>query len=354
MPDDRVVQRLRIAATAPRIVAGNQIDPVADFQVGQIVNRPYRVGSRASAGTEELCRDHLDVPVDTNNPGRVSSFPANRASNVGSMVVSRSIVDGIVVVNEIPSVDVVDVAIAVVINSIPGNFVGINPSVSVQIGVSYLKAFIDNSNHDAGRPGEVVGPRLLRMDTKLIGRSSRSRRRSIVTVHAPQTAIGVIGVIADGGRLINVVWLGEHHTLITAKSLQGCSHAEIRINPKQFQPTGSDFLHLISTDHFLELTSGCGPRAFDLGWCGLRYILDQNLVGHIFARKQIRGQQMARLQTLCLQIVWRTPIGSTLDLWPTTGFHDSLPISADSQEHQITSSLTLSDPNSRYGCEFGI
>ena len=60
---DRIEQRLREAAAAPRIVRGDEIDAVARLQIDQVIERLHGVGGRAAAAAEELRRDHRHGPV---------------------------------------------------------------------------------------------------------------------------------------------------------------------------------------------------------------------------------------------------------------------------------------------------
>jgi hypothetical protein len=45
--DDRLLQRLRVPAAAPRVVQGDDVDPSVHLQVDEVIDRPDRGGSIA-------------------------------------------------------------------------------------------------------------------------------------------------------------------------------------------------------------------------------------------------------------------------------------------------------------------
>ncbi len=85
----------------------------------------------------------------------------------------------IVIVHEVPAVDVVDVPVVVIIDSIIGDFVGIVPNVRREIFVFVFDARVDDS-HDNVAATRVDIPGLRRIDIGIHDASGLAR-----VVHCP-------------------------------------------------------------------------------------------------------------------------------------------------------------------------
>ena len=68
-----------------------------------------------------------------------------------------------VVVDEVPSMEVVDVAVGVVVDAVVGNFAGIGPDVGLEVGMVEVDARIDDGHHDR-RIAQRVRPGTGRID----------------------------------------------------------------------------------------------------------------------------------------------------------------------------------------------
>ena len=185
-------------------MAGLRINEVIDCADGS------RDGS--AAGPEELGRDHLHRPVDASDALAVVAHAADGARHMRTVRVDRRIggpiENGGVVVEEVPPVDVVDVAVAVVVDTVSGNLSRIGPDVGGQIGMRGLNALVDHADHDVGRSGVASTPRL--SSTAAVG----VRRGGGISLHAPEGAVGERGVVGGGEGLDDVVRLGELHSRI--------------------------------------------------------------------------------------------------------------------------------------------
>ena len=53
-----------------------------------------------------------------------------------------------VVVDEVPSMKVVDVAVPVVVDAVVGNFAGVGPDVGLEVGMVEVDARVDDGHHD--------------------------------------------------------------------------------------------------------------------------------------------------------------------------------------------------------------
>jgi hypothetical protein len=129
---DRVLERLEKLLSAPGVVRDDRA------HAGCVENRPNRVVGRPLAVRgDELERHDLDVPVHARDADSVVSPGADRPRDVRpvTVVVGRVVV----VVDEIPTMDVVDVAVAVVVDPVRGaaraGFAGVRPDVRGEVGM---------------------------------------------------------------------------------------------------------------------------------------------------------------------------------------------------------------------------
>ena len=145
-----------------------------DFQAGQIIDRFDRIGGCPSTRPEELGGDHRHVPVDTHD-ARPVAVTTNCSRDMCSVGILSCIVHAVVVVYEIPPVNVVDVPVAVVVNPVD-RIVRIRPDIVHQIGVLDLDTFVNDADKDVCRTGDVLVPRFLCLTAELIGSARRPNR----------------------------------------------------------------------------------------------------------------------------------------------------------------------------------
>ena len=127
-------------------------------------------------------------------------------------VTASAIIDGFIVVEKIPSVDIVDAPVSIVVDPIIGNFTWIDPYVLLQIDVVGIEPLINDPDNNLTRSKIVVAPSFLGTTSKRVGgsRSAKCRWR-VVAVHPPKLAIEIAGVVADSCLLENVIWLGGEY-----------------------------------------------------------------------------------------------------------------------------------------------
>ena len=142
---------------APGIVAGHEADAVAQLQIREVVDCPDGIGGGAAVGSQEFGRDQRHRPADAGHPEGIAAAGTDGAGHVGPMLIGASIKDTVVVGDEIPAVDVVDVTVAVVVDSIH-RVVGIDPGVGDQIGMAEIHALVNDADADAGGSGVAGGP----------------------------------------------------------------------------------------------------------------------------------------------------------------------------------------------------
>ena len=206
------MQQLTVATTSPGIACCNKVY-TALFQVDHIIHRSD--GASGGATTfEKFARDHFDRPVNASYTIPIIALGADSARDMCSMVIC-AVVNGIVVVFEIPSVYVVDVAVAIVVNAIIGDFSWIHPNIGCQIRVHEIYALVNDANDDVARSGKALGPGFTCLTAILIGVG-----RCCVAVHTPKRTIRVVGVIRFAAFCQDVIWLNHPDIGVVAEQLQ--------------------------------------------------------------------------------------------------------------------------------------
>ena len=171
-----------------------------EFQVRQVVNGTYRIGGGATRGPQELGGDDGDVPVDAHHALAVVALATDGAGHMGTVRIVQTVVDRGVVVDEVPAVDVVDEAVAVIVDACRTVLLWqVHPDVVTQVRVVHLDTFVDDAHDHLLRTDEAFGPHFGGLATKGI------RRRRSVAEHAPQRAVGVAGVVRAQHRVDVVV-----------------------------------------------------------------------------------------------------------------------------------------------------
>ncbi len=147
------------------------------FQIGEVVDGANGIGERPTVAAQKLSGDHGHRPVYASHTTCISALATDGARNMGAVSIPAGIVDCVVVIDKIPAVTVVDIAVAVVIHPVTGNFVGIDPDVAGQIRMVDLNALVNHPHHNAAGTRNVAVPRPLCRTTELIGGSRRPHCR---------------------------------------------------------------------------------------------------------------------------------------------------------------------------------
>ena len=114
MASSMVCEKALVAVT----VGGDDVDAVVELQVEQVVEAGDRIGDRTVAGRiQGTCPGKdLHVPVDADHAETVVAHRADGPRDVGAMAVVVHRVRG--AVEEVDADDVVDAAVAVVIDAV--------------------------------------------------------------------------------------------------------------------------------------------------------------------------------------------------------------------------------------------
>ena len=210
-----------------------------------------------------------------------------------------SVIDGFVVGDKVPSVGVVNVTIAVVVDPIIGDLTRIRPDIWSQIRVTGIDSLIDNTDHDAAGSRQIRIPRSLGVGPILVrGSSGTGGPWRITAIHPPQAAVGVIGVVADGGGLVDVIGLDEFYAGIGFEACHGRLHRHAIANPQALHGSEPGVLHgsgLHSLRH-LQPHSGSSSIASGQGRAGvvLHKQLTCDKLGTALARQKHAGFQNFR------------------------------------------------------------
>ena len=117
------------------------------------------VGHVARAvGVEDPQRHHLARVRDADDADAVVADRGDRARDVRAVAVG--VVGQVVVVDEVPAVHVVDVAVAVVVDAVARDLARVRPDVGGEVGVVVLDPGVDDGDDDVGAAGRRVPGRL--------------------------------------------------------------------------------------------------------------------------------------------------------------------------------------------------
>jgi hypothetical protein len=187
---------------------------VPQLQVGEVVDGPGRRLQRGVVrpAAEELAGDDPHLPVDPGDPPAVAAHRADGAGDVRAvvLVVGRHV--GLVGIGgEVPAVDVVGVAVAVVILAVD-RVEGVDPDVAGEVLVGVLDAGVDDADVDVGASGLAVVPGRIGLAAVAVDAGADAAvREAHVAVDTPVVILSVVGVGSVEGRLVRVepVRLGE-------------------------------------------------------------------------------------------------------------------------------------------------
>ena len=127
------------AATAPTIVRqGCAV-------IGGIIDGENRTGSGPGAGSPQKLECHdPHVPVYAYDTDTVVADGTNGTSTMGT--VAMVVIRITIIVDEVVAVDIVDVAIAIIVDSIPRDFAGIHPHVGGEVLMIPVHTRVDDTN----------------------------------------------------------------------------------------------------------------------------------------------------------------------------------------------------------------
>ncbi|GCA95279.1 hypothetical protein MAE30S32_39310 [Microcystis aeruginosa 11-30S32] len=94
---------------------------------------------------QKLQRHDFGIPGHPRHAYPIISFASNSSSNMGSVTINITWV--IVVIGKVPTANVVNVAIAIVVNAVVGNLPWVCPDITGQIGMVVVNPRINNPNH---------------------------------------------------------------------------------------------------------------------------------------------------------------------------------------------------------------
>ena len=179
---EQVVERLGVTSSAPTVAGDGEAHGVG---VGERIDR---IGdASASARAEELQAGQTSLPGHTRDTDAVVASSGDGPGAVGPVSV---VVHGIgIVVDEVPTVDVVDEPVAVVVEAVAGNLAGVGPHVVDQVGVEVIQSRVDDAHLDV-----------------LVARVGVPSQRRLDLVHPVQERVA--GIVGDADRFHQEVGFG--------------------------------------------------------------------------------------------------------------------------------------------------
>ncbi len=157
---DRVAQRLRVRLASPGGVHGDDVHSMLLLPDGVGDGRDGSGDLPAAVVLHDPERHDPRLPADPGDTGRVVADRRHGAGDVRTVAEKRAVVDGVrVVVGRVDAVEVVDVAVAVVVD--PGRASPLQrvvPHVGGEVLVGVVDAGVENGHDDRGRSrGEIPG-----------------------------------------------------------------------------------------------------------------------------------------------------------------------------------------------------
>ena len=170
---------------------------MAGLQICKVINRSNSIGCGPTIGPQKLRRNHCHIPVHTSHTGTVSTLTTNCTGHVSAVIIIHRVVNAVIVAFKIPTVNVIDISVSVVIDAID-SVVRVRPDVIDQVRVSDLNACIDNSHKNRLRARLSIVPCRFGIDTINVRRASRPDwSRAVTAFHTPQLTIRIICVVTD-------------------------------------------------------------------------------------------------------------------------------------------------------------
>ncbi|MFM7643046.1 MAG: hypothetical protein ACKO45_16070 [Cyanobium sp.] len=149
---------------------------MADLEIGEVIESHDSPRGVTPGVTQELCRNHRYIPIHPSHTYAVASYPTNGAGNMGAMIITSPIKYAVVIIKEVPTSDIINIAVSIIINAV-NNIKGIQPSVCRKIRMIVIKPLVNNANKDRFRSSETLVPGQLRLAPENIARARRPHRR---------------------------------------------------------------------------------------------------------------------------------------------------------------------------------
>ena len=133
---DGLKQKAIKETATPRVV--RKLDAIC----GAVVNRLDRIcRGTASSIRQKLQRDNLCIPCNAGHTDTVVSLGSNRSRDVGSVTIA--ILWVVRVGNKVPTTDIIDVTIAVVVDAISSNLAWVHPNVALKVWMVEIDSRVD-------------------------------------------------------------------------------------------------------------------------------------------------------------------------------------------------------------------
>ena len=157
----------------------------------KISNILYRLnGSRSISPicAQELGTNHRNIPIHPRHPSAISPRRTDGASDVGTMGINSTIIDTIIVIEEIPTAAIIDIAITVIVNAVDG-IKWVDPNVVFQVGMGNINAGINDAHKHRFVARKTTIPSRFGLTAKDVGGTGWPYRGGIIgAVHSPQGA----------------------------------------------------------------------------------------------------------------------------------------------------------------------
>ena len=180
------------------VVAGNDVDAEVRLHVDEVIERFDRRRRDRECVTNRHRHDP-GVPVYTGNTNAVVSHCRHGASDVSAVAVSVHRDGG--AVTRVDSENVVDVAIAIVVDPVARNLAGIDPHVGQKIGVVKIDPGIQDRDNRLRRTGDHI-PSIWRTDIR-----AGSSAGLTCIFHRPHA--DVLRIVRNRSPLADPVWFGK-------------------------------------------------------------------------------------------------------------------------------------------------
>ena len=134
MGPDGCLDHEREVSRFPRVVRGDDVDAKVSPHPGGVVERCEHAAGVAGTAIVLKPQGHQRYPRgNADNPKAVVGHRTDRAGDVGAVAIT--VERQVVVVDEVPAVDVVDESIAVIVDAVAGDLTGVGPDVPGQVGM---------------------------------------------------------------------------------------------------------------------------------------------------------------------------------------------------------------------------
>ena len=210
-------------------------------------------------------------------------------------VPTTPIVNRFVVVEKVPTVDVIDPTVAVVIDSIVGHLTWIDPDVPLQVRVAHIDPLVDHRHDHLARSDIPITPSFLGSAAKGVGRSRTAEGcRRVVAISTPKLTTGVRRIIADRSLLQNPIRLRAQDAwqLLILLSHRHDVFARRNSQPRYHRGIAAHRIDLLKNLNPTLMVRRHKPRSQTC------FVLNDQLIGHEISGHEIRCHQTSDLQIL--------------------------------------------------------